>query len=105
MADNVVPFIEKTNGTGDLARGALPLHATGGEDDFHRGMTTLDNVENIADGRASRRGDDSDSLRKPGQRAFAPCGKQAFRIQLLFQALEGGLQRAGPLKFYRRDAE
>ena len=69
--------VEAGDGGGDLRRRALPLHGDRPDEDAAR-EAIGEAVENVADDRADRRGDDADHLRQMRQRLFAGGVEEAF---------------------------
>ena len=60
-----------------------------------------ENLNEVGNGRAARRGDNSDAPRKARQRAFALGREQALGGQLPLELLESQLQRAHALRLER----
>ena len=75
----------------------LTLHLRGIDEDAHRLVTPVEDVEDVLDGSATRRSDQSDAARQRGKRLLAGGLEQAFRRELGLQLLEGDLQRPGAL--------
>ena len=58
------------------------------------GRAAAKNIQNVANGGAARRSDDSDSARKSWQRAFSRRFEQSFGFEFAFERLELCLQHA-----------
>src|SRR5262249_18517057 len=100
-----IVFVQKFNGGGDFECRTISLNAAGREKNFEARISSLNDVQNVANGWASRRSDQSDALWKKRQRAVPFFGKETFGIQLLFESLEGCLKRARSLQFRLSDAQ
>src|SRR5689334_7076862 len=82
------PLVDQADGAGDLSRGPLPLHSACGENDVEGRMPTLDNMQHIPNGGASRGSDDRQMLDQVRDGAFAGWLKQTFLRQLLLEFFE-----------------
>jgi hypothetical protein len=60
-----------------------------------------ENLDQVGNGGAARRGDDADAARKPRQPALALRREQSLGGELLLELLEGQLQRAHALRLER----
>src|SRR5690606_2663397 len=78
----------ETYGGGDLWGGCGALHLDRIDEDRNGAEAALQHVEDVADGGARRRSDDTDAARKPGQRALVLGVEQSFRGKLRLQDLE-----------------
>ena len=104
IADGLrVMLIEQFDGAGYLDRRAFALHARGRKEHVNRARAARDDVQDVADGRARRRGDDADAARKQRERTLSSFVKQSFPRQPLFHLLEGDAQRPGPDRVERFD--
>ena len=83
---------EFPDGAGDFRRGAFALHADRIDEHFDPGMAAVQNIEEIPDGCAGRRGDQADAPGKARQRAFVFRIKESLGRQLALERLELGLQ-------------
>jgi hypothetical protein len=89
-----VVVVQTPDGLGDLAGGALALHAHGREEQADGARAARDGADDVADGRARRARDDADAARKQRQLPLARLVKQPLGGQPLAQLLEGHAQRA-----------
>jgi len=76
------------------------LYATRSQNDLQTWMASFDDVQDVANGCAGWRGDQTDALRKLWQWPFSLCGKQTFRGKFLFELLKGDLERTDALHFH-----
>ncbi len=86
--------IEIAQARDDFAGRSFALHFYGIELHVNICEAALEDAENISNRRASGRSDDADAAGQNGQRLFARFVEEAFFLQLLFELLEGELQRA-----------
>ena len=93
---------ESTNRRGDFARSALALDRDRPQDHASR-TPVLQAVENVADHRPRRRGDDADHAREEGQLALAAGVEQSFGGERLAALLEQSEQRPLPRKLHPLD--
>ena len=92
------PFVEQADGSRDLPRRAVALHAGRREDDLQARRASLDDMQHIADRRARRRGDEAQSSWIAGQRTLARAVEETLALQLALEFLEGDLQRTNALR-------
>lgn len=81
------------------------MNAARREEDFERWIAAFDHVQNIVKGRAIGAGDEADTSREPRDWAFARWREEAFGIEFLLEAFEGGLEFAFALQFEVYQAE
>jgi|SRR6516162_4142407 len=99
-----VELIEHPNRGSNFQGCALALDSARGEDDLQRRIASLDDMQDVANGCANRRGHETDSLRILRQCAFAFFGEQAFGAEFLLEAFKRELERAQSLEFGFEDA-
>ena len=63
-------------------------------------MTPAEDVENVLNDGAARRGDDSDAAGQGGQRLLAPGSEESFGGELGLELLEGDLECSGAHGFH-----
>ena len=90
--------VEAVDGGGDLGGAGVALDADRPDEDVAR-EAVGEAVEDVADHRAGRRGDDADDARQVGQRALALGGEEAFG-----ERVSCGAPRAAPSARRRRRA-
>ena len=73
---------------------ALALDPGRVDDDAEPGVAPLEDPQDVADGRARRRGDDADRPRPEGQLPLALLVEQALGPELLLELFEGELEGA-----------
>src|SRR5579864_324250 len=87
-------LVKVANAGGYFMRGGISLNLRGINQEVDGAVTALDDVENVAQGRGLRRGDDSDASGKGRNRLLAFGGEQALGFKFCLQLFEGQLQRA-----------
>ncbi len=78
-------------------RRSLALHLRWVNEDVHRLMPAAKNVQDVLQGSAARRSDQTDAAGKSGDGLLASLVEEPLGCQLGLQLLEGNLQRAGAL--------
>src|SRR5581483_569939 len=78
--------------------GVGALYARGADDQMRVRVAPAEHVDDVANRRAVKRGDDADLARQRRQRPLAVGIEEPFLLQPLLQLLEGDLQRADALR-------
>src|ERR1051325_1648658 len=91
-----VPVRQMAQRRGDLARRVRALHAHRVDLQMQPFEAAADDVENVADGRALRAGDDGDARRQHRDGLLALGIEEPLLGQAALQLLEGELERAQP---------
>ena len=97
--------IEKFEAASDLTRRVGTLHSAGRQEYFERRITAFDDVQDIVQCSAIEAGDEADARREFGNGAFSSWREEAFGVEFLFEAFEGGLEFSRALKFQVNDAK
>ena len=86
--------VGQLQGADDLGSGLAALHGGRNQRQFDLRCPPFEDADDVADYRASGRGDDADALGMGRQRALAFGGEEAFGGQALLEGLEGQAQGA-----------
>ena len=78
MTSTLSVAIEVAHARADLGGGHLALHLRGINEHVHRLVTAAQNVQDVLQGGAARRGDKADTARQRGDRPLARLVEEAF---------------------------
>src|SRR5689334_14941612 len=92
-------LVEVADAGGDFAGRGLSLHLRGIDENADGAVAAMQDVQQVAQGRGLRRGDDGDTAGKRRDRLFTGGIEQAFGLKPRLQLFEGDLQRAGAFGF------
>ncbi len=79
---------EPANAGGDFGGAVGALHGCGVDEEIDGGVSTTTDLDDVAEGRASQAGDDSDAVGEGREGALVV--EEAFAAELVFEGLGGG---------------
>src|SRR6266545_1135946 len=88
-------IVDQFYGPGNIAAGAVALHARRRKEHVHRACATRNHVENVPNCSASWRGNNSYSAWENGKRTLKLLSKKSLRLQAIAKLLERYPQCAG----------
>jgi len=84
----LVVIVDQANGARYITPGAVALHASRREKHMHCARASRNYIQNVPDGGAGWRGNNTNAPRKNRQGAFQLAGEQSFSLQSVTKLLE-----------------